>query len=305
MSVIDSRAVEEYNAFGPWIDEAFSGDDVPPLFADFAIDFDRSRVLKFPRGEARRDLEPGMHLYNVLMIIAPERLVVLTRDGDRYTEATVEYGDVIEIADSVDLLDGRLSFQTTDGVTFAVPYNGSSRETVAELVDFIRAKTREAAPEPAHWIALPAPEDGTPLLLAMDDLGKRDVALVSLFNDVLRADDDVRLIAALGRRSVMTTGGIVSRIAHLFRPMTLHGMVLCGVGTELQVLSRRTTLVRGGRPETSLMRTVVAADQIDSVTERAHPGYTGVSVLTVSAGAARVEFVVPADSPTRRALLAL
>ena len=55
MSAVAYPSTAEYDAFGPWIDEVTTADEVPRLYRDVAIDFAAAHtVLKFPRPIARR-----------------------------------------------------------------------------------------------------------------------------------------------------------------------------------------------------------------------------------------------------------
>ena len=85
----------EYDAFGPWIDEVTSADEVPRLYSGYGIDFGSSiRILKFPRNIARRDANPAMHLYDHLVVVTRERLTILSRDGDAFTELTLAHDQI-------------------------------------------------------------------------------------------------------------------------------------------------------------------------------------------------------------------
>jgi hypothetical protein len=290
----------EYDAFGPWIDEVTTPAEVPRLYSGHAIDFGGTiRILKFPRNIARREANPSMHLYDHLAIVTRERLTILSRDGDTYTELGLAHDQIAAITDWVNLLDAQLTFFTTSGDVLAVPYNGSSNDTVVALVDLVRELGRETRLR--RPVALPA---GLPPL-GLDDLGKKDAVFVTSYRDLLRREPDTRMLAAHGRSTVGRRGGLLARLADAVLPATLHGAVIAAGGTELQVLSRREWFTRGGAPVLSRARTVVPLDSIVAVTTAEHPRYLGVSVVTVQVGSARIPFDVPEDSAARGVLLAL
>ena len=295
----DFVSTAEYDAFGPWIDEVASVDDVPRMYRDYPIDFGAARtVLKFPRDIPRREATPAMDLYDHLLIVTDERLTILSRTGGTFTEVSVPHDRVAAITDTVNLLDARLVIQTLDGDVVSVGYNGSSNDTVVGLVDLLRRLADRRVPRREH----PAPAAIAPL--GLDDLGKKDALIVTTFRELARREPDVRLVAAHGRSIVKSRSGAIARLLDIVAPATLHA---CAVGlgeTELQIISRREWIVRGGAPVVSRSRTVIALDVLSAATVADHPRYLGVSVVTLSAGAARVEIPVPADSPARRVLLA-
>jgi len=290
----------EYDAFGPWIDEVTSADEVPRLYSGFGIDFGSSiRILKFPRNIARRDANAAMHLYDHLVIVTRERLTILSRDGDAFSELALAHDQIAAVTDWVNLLDAQLTFFTTAGDVVTVPYNGSSNDTVVALVDLLRALARET--RPSRPVALPA---GLPPL-GLDDLGKKDAVFVTSYRDLLRREPGTKMLAAHGRSTVARRGGLLARLADAVLPVTLHGAVIAAGGTELQVLSRREWFTRGGAPVLSRARTVLPLDSVVGATTAEHPRYLGVSVVTLTVGSARIPFDVPDDSAARSVLLAL
>ena len=290
----------EYDAFGPWIDEVSSPDDVPRLYRDYPIDFAATRtVLKFPRDIARRDATPAMDLFDHLLVVTDLRLTVLSRVGDGYTEISVPHTQIAAITDWVNLLDARLVIRTLAGDTVSVAYNGSSNDTVTTLMTLLRDLGGRVVPARRQTRL-----DGLPPL-GLDDLGKKDALIVTSFRELVRREPDVRLVAAHGRTAVRSRSGGIARLLDLVVLPTLHGCAI-GIGdTELHIIGRREWIVRGGAPVVSRARTAIPFDAITAVTAAEHPRYLGVTVVTVAIGSARVEVPVPEDSLARKALLSL
>ncbi|GAB3605092.1 hypothetical protein GCM10027413_05010 [Conyzicola nivalis] len=289
----------EYDAFGPWIDEVTSPEEVPRLYRDYPIDFaDTRTVLKFPRDIARRDATPAMDLFDHLVIVTERALTVLSRADDRYTEVSVPHDQVAAITDWVNLLDARLVIQTLAGDVVSVAYNGSSNDSVTALVDQLRELAHRAAPTRgrAALAALPT--------LGLDDLGKKDALIVTSFRDLVRREPDVRLVAARGREAIASRT-TAARLLDLVARPTLHG---CAVGisdTELHIIGRREWIVRGGAPVVSRSRTIIALGLLGKATVAEHPKFAGVNVVTLAAGSSRIDIPAPQGSPTERVLLAL
>jgi len=294
-----ASSTAEYDAFGPWIDEVASVDDVPRMYRGYPIDFGATRtVLKFPRDIPRREATPQMDLYDHLLIVTDDRLTILSRAGDRFTEVSVPHDRVAAITDWVNLLDARLVIHTLDGDVVSVAYNGSSNDSVVTLVDLLRELAHRTAPARRQQPAELPP-------LGLDDLGKKDALMVTAFRDLARREPGVRLVAAHGRTAVTSRSGFVAKLLDLILPATLHACVVGLSGTELHIVARREWIVRGGAPVVSRARTVVALDVLSAVTVEQHPRFLGVSVVTLSAAGARIEVMVPEDSVARSVLLAL
>jgi hypothetical protein len=294
---VSQSTTAEYDAFGPWIDEVRSLDDVPRLYRDRPLDPASARlVLKFPRDISRRDATPTMHLYDHLAVVDDTHLTVLSRTGDAYTEVRVAHADVAAIVDRVNLLDARLTIHTTGGDVVELAYNGSSSDTVRGLVDLLRrlAPDRRAVDPLADVAAIAVP--------GLDDLGRKDAMFVTSYRELVAREPALRLLAAHGRTRIARRGGLVGRVADLVLPVVLHGAVVAAAAGELQVLSRWEWLVRGGAPALSRGRTIVRLDAVDGVTATEHQRYSGVTLVTLRLGTGGLDIPVPTGSAAERVL---
>jgi len=293
----------EFDAFGPWIDVVPDATEIPRLYRGFPIDFATTElVLKVPRAISRRDATPAMDLYDHLIVVGDDRLTILSRHDSWYSELTVGFEQIAIIVDSVTLLDGVLAIHTLSGETASFAYNGASEKVVARLVDLLRSREQAAVP------ALPpgAPRAaliGAPLPpLGLDDLGRNDAVFVTSFGELLGREPGLRVFAAHGRRVLEVRGGAAVTLAHLVKPAILNGALLCGSDTELQLLSRRDWITRGGAPEVSQSRTIVPLAKLTGVAGRPHPLYPGVEIITITAGGASIEIVAPLGSSLAESL---
>jgi hypothetical protein len=296
---MQQSSTAEYDAFGPWIDEVHSADELPRLYRDYPVDLDSALlVLKFPRDISRRDASPAMHLYDHLAIVDAERLTILSRTGDGYRELSVAHGDVAAIADRVNLLDARLSLHTTSGDVLDLPYNGSSSDAVRALVDLLREMQPSSTRGGLADVATVPP-------LGLDDLGRSDAMFVTAYRELAAREPDVRLLAAHGRERVARRGGALSRLVDVVLPVTLHGAVVAAGAGDLQVLSRWDSLVRGGAPVLSRARTIVRLGAVTSVTTTEHPRFLGVTVVRLGFAAGGIELPVPTGSAAEWVLRAV
>jgi len=300
MSATDVTRSAEFDAFGPWVDEVRDAAGLPGLYRDYPVDFDASRlVLKVPRNISRRDASPAMDLYDHVLIAGPEALTVLSRAQERYTESILGYDDLVAVTDAVDLVDGRLSILARTGENLTVGYNGSSQETITRLIDVLAERSRAAMG--VTTVALPRPAAPVAALDLLD-LGKQDVGLVTSYLDLMRHEPDAVLLAAHGRVGLTPRGGLLARALHSLYPMTLHGAVLCRTERELHILGRKAWLVRGKAPELSRSHSTIPLAALEAISAAPHPKYLAATVVTLRAGAARFEIVLPEGSAAVHAL---
>lgn len=306
-----ARTISEYDAFGPWIHEVHSPQDVPRLFRGHPIDFSSvDLVLKVPRDIPRRDADATMDLYDHLIIVGTDALTVLSREGSRYEIRRSTYDQIHAIQVSVDLLDGRFVLHTAEAgaeaaakAPLVVRYNSSSQDAVDQLVEMLRERYLPSPDVPARGTRRSAAPP-----LALLELGESDVALVTTQRALIAHDPAGTVLAVHHRRVVApradsATQGVVLRMTHSLWPMTLQAAVVCGDDRELQVVHRRNALVRGRRPVSSVARTIVPRSRIEAVTARDHDGYEGVRVVTLRLGITSVDLLVPVGSETESALL--
>lgn len=305
-----TRSTAEYDAFGPWVDPVRSPEEVPRLYQDYPLDLAGSRlVLKVPRDIARRDATPDMDLYDHLLVLGTDRFVALSRrEGARYDVRDVPYDRVAAVRTSVDLLDGRLTVHALAGAPVRVRYSGSSADVIEELVDLLRllawpvgASGATGAPGASGGVD-PGPGLGK---LSRRALGDREIGLLAAYREVADREPGLRTLAAHPRRTVPPARGALRRVAHVLRPMTVQGAVVCSDGRELQVFGRASWLVRGRTPVHSDSRLVLPLDRLTAVTTRRHPRYPGVAVVTLRARDTALDLPVPGGSDAERVLTGL
>ncbi|WP_029288305.1 hypothetical protein [Cellulomonas sp. HZM] len=304
---MSDRDTREYDAFGPWVDEVRSADDVPRLFRPFRLDLARTRlVLKVPRDIARRDATPDMDLYDHLVVLDDTRITVLTRiAAGGFDESAVAYGDVLAVVDAVDLLDARFTLHDRHGGTLSFRYNGSAGRSMKQLVSELRSATSDAPISPVARAVAAAPGGPPP---GSDDLGPRGRGLVSEYLDVARSRPDLRAQAWHGPRTLQTrrTGPAAwwHRVVSLFLPTRLAGAVVASGPRTLELVTRREGITRSARPDYSLARVVVPLGALDRVDAAPHPELADVTVLTLVGGEGGVPLAVPTGSSTETFLTA-
>lgn len=297
----------EFDAFGPWIYEVRTPDEVPPLYRAHTIDVEAARaVLKVPRPIERRDATPTMHLYDHLLVAGPDELTVLSRDGERYRERSVPYGRIGAAQVSVSLLDGRLRLVDatpgSGGELLSLAFNGVSLGAVEQLVDLLVAEALAhggagSAPSVAPSVAPSGVRAG------VWNVGGPDVALVVAYRELAERHPDLVRLADHARVPVARRS--TSRVARLLDrwwPVTLHAAVVAYAPGYVEVLHRRELLSPRGRPTHSIARSTLLTSAVTAVALTPHPAYTGAVACQVSVGDGVVQLAFPEGAPTVRAL---
>ncbi|GAA4954448.1 hypothetical protein [Actinoplanes utahensis] len=284
------RSTPEFDDFGPWIDEVRTVADLPRLYRQAGIEPAAYRlVLKVPRDIERREAHPGMHLYDHLLAVDAETFTVLSRRDDTYDTRRIPLDQVVAIQDSVRMLDGRLTVRTVGGGELTVPYNGSSKAPIRELIRVLRRSYLPAGPPPDD---LAAP--------VMPYMGRADTALLTEYQRLVAEEPGLRL-TLVGERQLLTPVTPLDRMRSRLRPVTLHASILVTDDREIQVL-HRSHWITTTAGDWSLARTVLPRNRITDITVRPHERYHYVHVLAVESGATRLEFPVTASRHADAAL---
>lgn len=301
------KTTPEFDAFGPWIYEVRTPDEVPPLYRAHPIDLQAARVvLKVPRPIERRNAVPTMHLYDHLLVAGPDELTVLSRDGETYGVRSVPYGRIGAAQVSVSLLDGRLRLADatpgSGGELLTLAFNGVSLGTVDSLVDLLLERAL-AGPvgEPAMPATSPVPppagQAGT------WSVAGSDVALVVAYRELAERTPGLVRLADHSRVPVARrSSSWGARILDRWWPMTLHAAVVAAAPGRVEVLHRRELVSPASRPVHSTARTALLTSAITGVAVGPHPGFAGALDCRLTVGDAVVHLAFPEGAPTVRAL---
>ena len=130
----------EYSAFGPWAIEISQEDPPPPLFVPYLTRPEEPLFsVKIPRNIERRDAVPGMNLYDYLVSLYEDDLVVLHRVGEDVEQESFFYRDIQYLRYGEYLLKGNL-FLCTAEKSYDLPFNTTSRDVMQRLLNLIRER---------------------------------------------------------------------------------------------------------------------------------------------------------------------
>jgi hypothetical protein len=140
----------EYDRFGPWAIEISADDPVPALFAPHLIQARPALLaVKIPRKVARRDAHPGMDLYDYVVSLYEDELLVLQRVGHDVRAVAIACRDVQHLRVREDLLHGNLHLGLPDAAV-DLPYNTVSSQLMQRLVGLVKERCRVPT-----WVAMP------------------------------------------------------------------------------------------------------------------------------------------------------
>lgn len=276
----------EYDAFGPWIYEIHSREEIPRLFRDHPIDLDAALLtVKVPREIERREANPSMDLYDIVLSLGRGEVTVLTRRGREVDTRTLTYRDVQGITEVVEHLRGELTLHADAGPV-VVPFNATSTDIIAHLVQLIRRNyLSEAAPSaPTATVNPSVPRE----------VGE---GLQNLYRRLARDEAIGRTLAVQRRHLVTPVGasGVGKAIARVW-PTALQNLVITLSEREIVILHRARHFVTGRRPEQSIAHTMLPLERVRGVEVRPSQAHEGVSALMIRVGEVAHEF--PLDAAT-------
>jgi hypothetical protein len=191
----------EYDRFGPWIIEISADDPVPSLFEPYLARTEAPLLaVKIPRRITRRDARPGMDLYDYLVSLYEDDLLVLQRDGHGVRTLAVAYRDIRHLRVREDLLLGNLHLGLPDAPV-DLPYNTVSSQLMQRLVGLVKERCRVPG-----WVRTP--------LSVVTPIDELSFWFEGLRQAMREENPDMQPIAAQADTRVGSTGsGLLRRIA--------------------------------------------------------------------------------------------
>jgi hypothetical protein len=227
---MDARQ-REYDRFGPWAIEVTEEDPVPPIFVPHLTRPEPALLtVKIPRRIERRNARPGMDLYDYLVCLYEEDVLILQRLDHDVRRVTFRYRDVQYLRVDSDLLRGNLHLGIA-GRPCDLPYNTVSGDLMLRVADLIRERyALQQSVEPATVRA-----GGQPAV-QVDDMS-------FYFDRLLRIEAQehpgMRLLAAQSTVPVATRGlSAVRRLLFSIADKRLLESMHLTDGHELKVIGR-------------------------------------------------------------------
>lgn len=131
---------KEYAEFGPWLVEIKAEDDIPQQF-----DHLKDQILggifsfKIPIAIDRRDLKPGMLMYNIVITLTDTKFMMFKFQDEAATVKEVEIKDIVYIQKVINLLTGEL-IVATSSEKLVIDFNPVGSHIVENAISIIRQK---------------------------------------------------------------------------------------------------------------------------------------------------------------------
>jgi hypothetical protein len=131
----------EYDNFGPWIQEIKDLEDIPRLFTPyFSKTDDVLLLLKIPRNIDRINANPGMDLYDYVIGVYDGHLSILKRNSNSVEVIEIKLRDIIAIKESIELLNGTITLYLPEKI-ISFNYNSVSTDLIQQLLRLIRVQS--------------------------------------------------------------------------------------------------------------------------------------------------------------------
>jgi len=276
----------EYDRFGPWVIEISEVDPPPPLFLPYLTRTEEPLLsIKIPRKIDRRDAQAGMNLYDYLITLYEEDLVILERVGDAVQARTFYYGDIQYLRLNENLLKGILNLCTID-MDYALRFNTVSSAIMQQLVDLIRQRyTGPVGPalieENARFQEEALSFYFTRLLA---DEHKHNPAFQVL---AAQAETAVGAYETAAYRKILL--GIISK--RLLESLHLSD------GRELKIINRGRTYKYRGQNVYATERCYIPLDNISAVNWQKDPQNAAIINLSLETGGGHIFYAFLKDNP--------
>ena len=279
----------EYDRFGPWIIEISELDPPPPLFVPYLTREEETLLsIKIPRKIERRNARPGMNLYDYMVNLYREDMVILERVGHDVRSETFFYRDIHCLRLGEHLLQGNLRLFMSDRV-FDIPYNTVSQKIIRRLVTLLRQRYAEGV----GTIAI-AEEPDRPQgefsflftrLLAREKVQNPENRVLAMQTDTAVGAYETGIF----RRLLF---GVISK-------KLLESYHLCD-GRELKIVNRGQTYKYRGQSLHGADIFYIPADRITGVTWQPDLKNSAVFHLFLQTAGGPISFAFIRDNPTLR-----
>jgi hypothetical protein len=165
----------EFDRFGPWILEINKMDPVPPLFAEsFEKEGEPEYSIKIPRPIERKKANPKMDLYDYLIALYEQDLLVLERNKKEVIKDRIPYEEIEGIFHGENLLQGSLVLLLPNR-SVSIPYSTVSSKIMDNVIRHIRNKYQgggeaRTLPDPAQGL----PEELSFLFKGLSELEREE-----------------------------------------------------------------------------------------------------------------------------------
>ena len=178
----------EYNAFGPWAYEISDRYPLPRLFAPYFTADDKAVMkIKIPREIERRNAEPGMDLYDYVVALYEDRLLVLKREGDTVLEKQIPLKEFKGVRIYQNLLKGGYTIFSARG-SISFPFNSVSLDLFRKLTNLVLERVKSQVRDIS---SLPVTETAPESMLLINMLHDTEMKLPDIRVGAVQKSADV------------------------------------------------------------------------------------------------------------------
>ena len=262
---------KEFDQFGPWLTVIKELEDVPQQFMHLKDQIlDSVFAFKVPIQVARRDLKIGMPLYEKVVVLTEDKVVIMTRhEEDRIEIEEMKQSDIVYLRYVDNLLDGKLIFGSAAGEQ-VVGFNTVSIDVVEQVVDIIR-KTYIPGNKTIDFADITEPVDVQSFL----------------FRNLLAAEMKKENVQAIEYQPFMELSGN--------EDIQLQDSLFVTNGKELIVMNRVKEVKTVDDADYGYRYTFVPVERIESLTLEPDQSISGLQELALVLDGARITFEVGSD----------
>ncbi len=273
----------EYNAFGPWAYEISDKYPLPRLFAPYFTADDKAVIkIKVPREIERRNADPGMDLYDFVVALYEDRLLVLERQDDKVKEHQIALKDFKGVRIYENLLKGGYTiFSAREAISF--PFNGVSVDLFQKLTDLLLEKTQGGSA--CDITSLPVTKTEPQSML-----------LINMLHDLQMKMPDIRIGAVQKSADVHRKGATQNMIERMLwgemNPEALH----LYTDKYLVVLENGVFPNRVGMQEFGYTQTIIPLNRIDKIEVAPSEEYSLLEESRLSLGPDQIVYHYEVDN---------
>lgn len=279
--------VAEYNAFGPWAYEITDKHPMPRLFVPFFTADDGAVLkIKIPREIERRNATPGMDLYDYVIALYEDSLLILKREGNQVKKYQVASKDFMGVRIYENMLKGGYTVFSAGG-SVSFPFNAVSIDLFQKLTNLVleKLKGKNAAGHKYDPSSLPVTETMPEAILLENMLHDVQMKVPGIKVGAVQKSVDVHHKGA--------TRDIIERM--LWKEMNPEALHLY-TDDYLVVLENGVFPNRVGMQEFGYTQTIIPFDGIDGVEVTASADYSLLEECILTLGPNKVTYHFDIDN---------
>ena len=178
----------EYNAFGPWAYEISEKNPLPRLFApSFTADDKAVIKIKIPREIERRNGKPGMDLYDYVVALYEDRILILKREDGTVLEKQIPLKEFKGVRIYQNLLKGGYTIFSARG-SISFPFNSVSLDLFRKLTNLVLERVKSQVRDIS---SLPVTETAPESMLLINMLHDTEMKLPDIRVGAVQKSADV------------------------------------------------------------------------------------------------------------------